>query len=237
MSAVIKSDILAQIVSTKAEEVIGAQVARPFGVVDAAARGMRRAAGLRAGASRENRRGPSGRDRGDQAGQPEQGRAARGVRPAGHRRKLRARGGGVPVGADRPAVLPGRPGIPGRGARRMFDPGAAQGIHHRRVPGRRVARARRRRDPADRRGARRCADGATSKPAAHAYGMDVLVEVHDGGELDRALQLSTPLIGINNRNLRNFSVTLDTTLKLLPRVPPIGWSSPKAASSRSATSR
>ena len=54
---------------------------------------------------------------------------------------------------------------------------------------------------------------------AHGYGMAVLVEVHNGEELDAALQLQTPLLGINNRNLRTFEVTLDTTLGLLARIP------------------
>src|SRR5471032_2204077 len=64
-------------------------------------------------------------------------------------------------------------------------------------------------------------DGQMSEleEAALEQGMDVLVEVHDGLELGRALRLKTPLLGINNRNLRSFEVTLDTSIGLLSRVP------------------
>lgn len=60
---------------------------------------------------------------------------------------------------------------------------------------------------------------AELEACAHELGMSVLVEVHDGVELDAALKLKTALLGINNRNLRTFETTLDTTLNLLPRIP------------------
>lgn len=64
-------------------------------------------------------------------------------------------------------------------------------------------------------------DGEMAEFEAIAYSLDmaVLVEVHDAAELQRGLKLKTPLVGINNRNLKTFEVTLDTTIALLADVP------------------
>jgi len=63
------------------------------------------------------------------------------------------------------------------------------------------------------------AQAAELEDAAFGWGMDVLLEVHDGAELDRALALKSELVGINNRNLKTFDVTLETTRRLVPCIP------------------
>jgi indole-3-glycerol phosphate synthase len=63
------------------------------------------------------------------------------------------------------------------------------------------------------------AQAAELEQAAFDLGMDVLVEVHDGAELDRALKLQSPLLGVNNRNLKTLAVDIATTEQLAARIP------------------
>ena len=64
------------------------------------------------------------------------------------------------------------------------------------------------------------AQAAELESAAHSFGMDALIEVHDESELERALALNSRLIGVNNRNLHTFELTLDTTRRLSRLIPP-----------------
>ncbi len=214
-----KSDILAQIVSTKAEEVIKAQVTRPFGVVEDAARAMPAARGFERALRAKIAAGRPAVIAEIKRASPSKGVLREAFDPPAIAASFERAGAAcLSVLTDRP-FFQGDPDylVGARSAcalpvlRKEFIIDLYQVAESRALGADAILLIV---------AALEDTQMAGLEAAARSYGMDVLVEVHDGAELDRALRLKTPLIGINNRNLRNFSVTLNTTLNLLPRVPP-----------------
>ena len=214
-----RSDILAQIVTTKAEEVIAAQVARPFGVVDEQARAMLPARGFERALRARIAAGRPAVIAEIKKASPSKGVLREDFDPPAIAASYERAGAAcLSVLTDRTFFQGDADYLVGaRSAcslpvlRKEFIIDEYQVAESRSLGADAILLIV---------AALEDSQMAALEAAAHAYGMDVLVEVHDGKEIDRALQLKTPLIGINNRNLRNFSVTLDTTLNLLSRVPP-----------------
>jgi indole-3-glycerol phosphate synthase len=212
------SDILSRIMTTKAEEVISAQVERPFEMLEREARAAPPPRGFAAAIrSRLATGGPA------VIAEIKRASPSKGVlRPAFDPAAIaaayaRARATCLSVLTDRP-VFQGAPEylVEARAAcalpvlRKEFIIDEYQIVESRALGADAVLLIVAALDDARL---------AALAACAASCGMDVLVEVHDAAELDRALQLATPLIGINNRNLRTFSVSLHTTLELLPRIP------------------
>jgi indole-3-glycerol phosphate synthase len=213
-----KSDLLEKIVTTKAQEVIAAQVARPFATVDADARGMPPPRGFERALRAQLARGKSAVIAEIKKASPSKGVLRESFDPPGIAASYE-RGGAtcLSVLTDRP-FFQGAPEylVAARNAcalsalRKEFIIDEYQVAESRALGADAILLIVAALEDAQLTDLEACALG---------YGMDVLVEIHDGDELERALRLKTPLLGINNRNLRNFSVTLDTTFNLLPRVP------------------
>jgi indole-3-glycerol phosphate synthase len=213
-----KSDILEKIVTTKAQEVIVAQVARPFAMVDADAR----AAGTPRGFERALRARIAGGKPAVIAeikkASPSKGVLRETFDPSAIAASFERAGATcLSVLTDRPFfqgapeyLVAAREACALPALRKEFIIDEYQVAESRALGADAILLIV---------AALEDAQMAALEACAIAYGMDVLVEIHSGDELDRALRLKTPLLGINNRNLRNFSVTLDTTFNLLPRVP------------------
>ena len=212
------SDILARILTTKAEEVIAAQLERPLALLEEQARAASPPRGF-ANAIRERlAQGGSAVIAEIKRASPSKGVLRPQFDPAAIAASYAGAGAAcLSVLTDRP-FFQGAPEflVEARGAcaipalRKEFIVDEYQVVESRTLGADAILLIVAALDDA------RLAD---LEACARAYGMDVLVEVHDALELDRALKLATPLIGINNRNLRTFNVSLHTTIELLPRIP------------------
>ena len=212
------SDILNQIVATKAAEVINAQVARPFDVVDEAARAMPSARGFATALRAKIAAGRPAVIAEIKKASPSKGVLREPFEPAAIATTYEAHGAACLSVLTDVQFFQGHADFLGQARaacalpvlRKDFMVDAYQVFEARAMGADCILLIV------------ACLDDALMadlEAQAHALGMAVLVEVHDGAELDRALRLQTPLVGINNRNLRSFEVSLQTTLDLLDRVP------------------
>jgi len=212
------SDILAKILTTKAEEVIAAQVARPFAALDREARAAGAPRGFANALRKRIESGSAAVVAEVKRASPSKGLLRPQFDPASIAASYERAGATcLSVLTDQP-FFQGAPEflVAARAAcalpvlRKEFIVDEYQIVESRALGADAVLLIVAALDDARLAALEACARG---------YGMDVLVEVHDAGELDRALALATPLIGINNRNLRTFHVSLHTTIELLSRVP------------------
>jgi indole-3-glycerol phosphate synthase len=212
-------DILAKILTTKAEEVIAAQVARPFAVVDREARAAGAPRGFADAIRARIAAGSAAVIAEIKRASPSKGVLRADFDPASIAASYERAGATcLSVLTDRPFfqgapeyLLEARAACALPALRKEFIVDEYQVAESRALGADAVLLIVAALDDARLGALEACARG---------YGMDVLVEVHDAGELDRALALETPLIGINNRNLRTFHVSLQMTIDLLPRIPP-----------------
>ena len=212
------SDILARILTTKAEEVIAAQLERPLALLEEQARAASLPRGFAKAIRERIAQGRSAVIAEIKRASPSKGVLRPQFDPAAIAASYAGAGAAcLSVLTDRP-FFQGAPEflVEARGAcaipalRKEFIVDEYQVVESRTLGADAILLIVAALDDA------RLAD---LEACARAYGMDVLVEVHDALELDRALKLATPLIGINNRNLRTFNVSLHTTIELLPRIP------------------
>ncbi len=212
------SDILARIITTKAEEVIAAQVDRPFATVDREARAAPPTRGFTAAIRSRVAAGHPAVIAEIKRASPSKGVLREDFDPAAIAASYERAGAAcISVLTDRP-FFQGAPEylVQARAAcslpalRKEFIIDEYQVAESRALGADAILLIVAALDDARL---------ATLEACARDYGLDVLVEVHDAAELDRALKLTTPLIGINNRNLRTFGVSLHTTIELLPHIP------------------
>ena len=213
------ADILSKIEAYKREEIAAAKRARPFAAVEAAAKAAPPRAASSARSSASSSAGDYALIAEIKKASPSKGLIRADFDPPALARAYEAGGAAcLSVLTDAPSFQ-GKPEYLAAARAATALPVLRKDFMYEHLPGGRGARLGRRLHPDHHGGGRRPCGAGSRETAAFAFGMDVLLEVHDERELERALRLRSRLIGINNRNLKTFETTLATSKRLAPKIP------------------